>query len=56
MRKRKIVYCGNYGGSVFPYIVDLANELVNNCDIYIAYVVRKQPLIGYKDYFDKKYR
>ena len=30
------------GGGVFTYIVDLANELVNSYDIYIAYAVRKQ--------------
>ena len=30
------------GGGVFTYIVDLANELVNKYDMYIAYAVRKQ--------------
>ena len=36
------------------YIVDLANELVNKYDMYIAYAVRKQTPKNYKDYFDKR--
>lgn len=42
------------GGGVFTYIVDLANELVNEYDMYIAYAVRKQTPMNYKDYFDKR--
>ena len=42
------------GGGVFTYIVDLANELVNSYDMYIAYAVRKQTPQNYKDYFDKR--
>ena len=42
------------GGGVFTYIVDLANELVNKYDMYIAYAVRKQTPKNYKDYFDKR--
>lgn len=42
------------GGGVFTYIVDLANELVNSYDMYIAYAVRKQTPENYKDYFDKR--
>ena len=38
----------------FTYIVDLANELVNKYDMYIAYAVRKQTPKNYKDYFDKR--
>lgn len=42
------------GGGVFTYIVDLANELVNEYDMYIAYSVRKQTPENYRDYFDKR--
>lgn len=42
------------GGGVFTYIVELANELVNFYDIYIAYAVRKQTPYDYKDYFDRR--
>jgi len=42
------------GGGVFTYIVDLANELVDKYDMYIAYAVRKQTPENYKDYFDKR--
>lgn len=51
--KKKILYIVEaMGGGVFTYIVDLANELVNSYDMYIAYAVRKQTPQNYKDYFD----
>ena len=53
--KKKILYIVEaMGGGVFTYIVDLANELVNSYDMYIAYAVRKQTPDNYKDYFDKR--
>lgn len=53
--KKKILYIVEaMGGGVFTYIVDLANELVNTYDMYIAYAVRKQTPVNYKDYFDKR--
>lgn len=53
--KKKILYIVEaMGGGVFTYIVDLANELVNEYDMYIAYAVRKQTPENYKDYFDKR--
>lgn len=53
--KKKILYIVEaMGGGVFTYIVDLANELVNSYDMYIAYAVRKQTPANYKDYFDKR--
>ena len=37
--KKKILYIVEaMGGGVFTYIVDLANELVDTYDMYIAYV------------------
>ena len=42
------------GGGVFTYIVDLANELVQNFDMYIAYAVRPQTPQDYISYFDKR--
>ena len=49
--KKKILYIVEaMGGGVFTYIVDLANELVNKYDMYIAYAVRKQTPKNYKDY------
>lgn len=53
--KKKILYIVEaMGGGVFTYIVDLANELVDFYDMYIAYAVRKQTPKNYKDYFDKR--
>lgn len=55
IEKKKILYIVEaMGGGVFTYIVDLANELVNKYDMYIAYAVRKQTPKNYKDYFDKR--
>ena len=48
--EKKILYIVEaMGGGVFTYIVDLANELVNSYDMYIAYAVRKQTPENYKD-------
>lgn len=39
--KKKILYIVEaMGGGVFTYIVDLANELVNKYDMYIAYLLQ----------------
>lgn len=54
-QKKKILYIVEaMGGGVFTYIVDLANELVNEYDMYIAYAVRPQTPANYEDYFDKR--
>lgn len=51
--KKRILYIVEaMGGGVFSYIVDLANELVNTYDIYIAYAIRPQTPQNYKAYFD----
>ena len=53
--KKKILYIVEaMGGGVFTYMVDLANELVNQYDMYIAYAVRKQTPKNYKEYFDDR--
>ena len=45
-RKRKILFIVEaMGGGVFTYIVNLANELVKNYDMYIIYAVHKLSLI-----------
>ena len=51
---KKILYIVEaMGGGIFTYIVDLANELVNEFDIYIAYAVRPQTPSNYKSYLFK---
>lgn len=53
--KKKILHIAEaMGGGVFTYIVDLANELVGEYDVYIAHGVREQTPSNYKDYFDKR--
>lgn len=54
VRKKILFIVEAMGGGVFTYIVDLANELIKNYDMYIAYGVRKQTPDNYKDYFDKR--
>lgn len=49
--KKKILYIVEaMGGGVFTYIVDLANELVNSYDMYIAYAVRNIKTISIKGF------
>ena len=55
MQKKKILFIVEaMGGGVFTYIVDLANELVDDYDMYVAYATRKQTPADYKNYFDKR--
>lgn len=54
-RKPRLLYFVEaMGGGVFTYIVDLANSLVDDYDVYIGYATRKQTPENYKDYFDKR--
>ena len=53
-RKKILFVVEAMGGGVFTYIVDLANELCEIYDMYLAYAVRPQTPKDYKDYFDKK--
>lgn len=53
--RKKILFCVEaMGGGVFTYIVDLANELIKQYDVYIAYAIRKQTPTDFKNYFDKR--
>lgn len=52
--KNKILFIVEaMGGGVFTYIVSLANELVKDYNVYVAYAIRKQTPPNYRDYFDK---
>ena len=53
-KKRILFIVEAMGGGVFTYIVNLANELVDIYDMYIAYAVREQTPPDYKEYFDKR--
>lgn len=53
-KKRILFVVEAMGGGVFTYIVDLANELVNSYDMYIAFAIRQQTPKNYKEYFDKR--
>ncbi len=42
------------GGGIYTYILDLANELIEIYDIYIAYAIRPQTPVNYKEQFDSR--
>lgn len=42
------------GGGIFTYTVDLANQLCETYDVYIAYSIRQQTPADYENYFDKR--
>lgn len=53
--KLKLLYIVEaMGGGVFTYLVNLANELADTYDIYIAYAVRPQTPTDYASYFDSR--
>lgn len=53
--KKKLLYIvESMGGGVFTYIVELANKLVEEYDVYIAYALRPQTPSDYASYFDEK--
>lgn len=52
--KRLLFVVEAMGGGVFTYIVNLANRLVGEYDVYLAYAVRRQTPEDYRDYFDPR--
>lgn len=52
-KKKVLFFVEAMGGGVFTFIVDLANELVETYDVYIAYAVREQTPENYVSYFDE---
>ena len=49
--KKNIICCGSHGWRCFTYIVELANALSDEYEVYIAYATRKQTPQNYKEYF-----
>lgn len=53
--KRRLLFIVEaMGGGVFTYIVDLANALVEDFDMYVTYAVRPQTPKDYVSYFDNR--
>lgn len=52
--KRLLYVVEAMGGGLFTYIVSLANQLVEDYDVYLAYAVRPQTPHDYRDYFDPR--
>lgn len=53
-KKRILFIVEAMGGGIFTYIVDLANELADTYDMYIAYAVRPQTPTDFESYFKKE--
>lgn len=54
MKEKKILFIVEaMGGGVFTYIVDLANELSDQYEMYVAYGLRSQTPADYENYFNK---
>lgn len=55
MARKKIIHIVEaFGGGVFTYLVELANSMVDEFDIIIAYSRRKQTPEDFKKYFDDR--
>ena len=54
MKKKVLFVVEAMGGGVFTYIVDLANQLIEEYDLYIAYAMRPQTPKDIKMYFDNR--
>ena len=52
--KRLLFVVEAMGGGLFTYIVSLANQLIEDYDVYLAYAVRPQTPQDYRDYFDSR--
>lgn len=53
--KKKILYIvEGFGGGVYSYIVQLANEMINDYEITLAYSIRKETPDTLKSDFDKR--
>lgn len=53
--KKKILYVTeSFGGGVFSYLVDLSNKLSDSYDICIAYSLRDQTPLNFRDYFNSR--
>ena len=51
MKMKILFFVEAMGGGVFTYIVDLANALAKENEMYVAYAIRPQTPRDFKDYF-----
>lgn len=55
MKKKKILYIVEaMGGGVFTYVSQLCNDMIGDFDVYLAYSLRPQTPINYKEFLDSK--
>lgn len=53
-KPRLLYFVEAMAGGIFTYIVDLANSLVDDWDVYIGYAMRNQTPQNYREYFDER--
>ena len=55
MSRKKVVHIVEaFGGGVFTFFTELANEMSKNLDVVIVYAKRKQTPENFKEYFNEK--
>ena len=54
MKKRILMVAEALGGGVFTYVSQLANDMCEKFDVYVAYAVRSQTPENFKDFFNSK--
>jgi len=54
MKKKILMVCEAFGGGVFTYVSQLCNDMVDAFDVYLAYSIRPQTPMNYKDFLDPR--
>lgn len=55
MKRIKVLFIVEaMGGGIFTYVVNLTNQLADKFELYVAYGLRDQTPVDYKDYFDPR--
>lgn len=52
--KRILMVCEAFGGGVFTYVSQLCNDLVCDYDIFLAYSIRPQTPLDFKEHLDSR--
>lgn len=52
--KKILMVCEAFGGGVFTYVSQLCNDMCDSFDIYLAYAIRPQTPVNYKEFLDRR--
>ena len=54
MKKKILMVCEAFGGGVFSYVSQLCNDMADDFDVYLAYSLRPQTPVNYKEFLDPR--